>query len=77
MGRFDIYSERGIRIWDIAAGLLIAKEAGAWVSVSQIDGISFDVTVLNPILEREFAETFAEVAPFTVEIPSLLSNRRD
>ena len=77
MGRFDIYSERGIRIWDIAAGLLIAREAGAWVSVSQIDGISFDVTVLNPILEREFSETFADEAPFTVEIPSLLGNRRE
>lgn len=31
-GRFDGYWERGIKIWDIAAGALIALEAGALVS---------------------------------------------
>ena len=31
-GRYDGYWERGIKIWDIAAGALIALEAGALVS---------------------------------------------
>jgi myo-inositol-1(or 4)-monophosphatase len=31
-GRFDAYWERGIEPWDMAAGILIAREAGAIVS---------------------------------------------
>lgn len=31
-GRIDGYFEGGLRIWDRAAGALIASEAGAWVS---------------------------------------------
>ncbi|TBX29038.1 inositol monophosphatase family protein, partial [Nioella sediminis] len=30
-GRYDGYWERGLHAWDVAAGLLIAKEAGAIV----------------------------------------------
>jgi myo-inositol-1(or 4)-monophosphatase len=30
-GRFDGYWERGIKPWDIAAGLLLVKEAGGFV----------------------------------------------
>ena len=30
-GRLDGYWERGIQAWDIAAGILIAKEAGALI----------------------------------------------
>ncbi len=31
-GRFDAYWERGLRLWDMAAGLLMVKEAGGRVS---------------------------------------------
>jgi len=31
-GRYDGYWERGIKAWDIAAGMLIVKEAGGFVS---------------------------------------------
>ena len=31
IGRFDGYWEKGLNIWDIAAGLIIAREAGAIV----------------------------------------------
>jgi myo-inositol-1(or 4)-monophosphatase len=34
-GRFDGYWERGLKIWDIAAGLLIVKEAGGLVESFQ------------------------------------------
>ena len=30
-GRYDGYWERGLNAWDVAAGILIAKEAGAIV----------------------------------------------
>ena len=30
-GRFDVYWERGIKAWDVAAGYLIVKEAGGFV----------------------------------------------
>ena len=30
-GRFDGYWERGLKIWDIAAGVLIVKEAGGLI----------------------------------------------
>ena len=36
MGRFDGYWERGLNIWDIAAGVLLVKEAGGFVS--DLDG---------------------------------------
>ena len=31
-GRYDGYWERGLNIWDIAAGILLVKEAGGFVS---------------------------------------------
>ena len=37
-GRFDGYWEKGIKIWDIAAGALIAREAGAIVTDFQGEG---------------------------------------
>ncbi len=72
MGRFDIYSEMGIKIWDIAAGILIAKEAGASVSVSRVDDVSFNATVLTPGLGDEFAAAFPGTAPLTREVPELI-----
>ncbi|MGH9149071.1 MAG: inositol monophosphatase family protein, partial [Acidimicrobiales bacterium] len=30
-GRLDAYDERGLQPWDMAAGALVAAEAGAWV----------------------------------------------
>jgi myo-inositol-1(or 4)-monophosphatase len=76
MGRFDIYSEKGIRIWDISAGLLIANEAGASISISRVDDISYDLTVLNPRLEDEFIEAFPETAPFGRTMPNLMKDER-
>jgi myo-inositol-1(or 4)-monophosphatase len=31
-GRYDAYWERGLQPWDIAAGLLIVREAGGYVT---------------------------------------------
>ena len=41
-GRFDVFWQRGLSSWDIAAGTLIAEEAGG--SVSTYDGSPLDVS---------------------------------
>lgn len=40
-GEADVYVEFGIHCWDMAAGILIAKEAGA--CITNIDGGPFDI----------------------------------
>jgi myo-inositol-1(or 4)-monophosphatase len=37
-GRLDAYYERGVNVWDWAAGALIAEEAGAVVLLPPVDG---------------------------------------
>ena len=71
-GRFDIYAEEGIRLWDIAAGLLIACEAGARVSVSELSEFAFSVSAVTPRLEKEYVEVFEHSSPFVSEAPSLV-----
>jgi myo-inositol-1(or 4)-monophosphatase len=41
MGRLDIYWERGLKAWDLAAGALIVQEAGG--KVSNYPGQGFDL----------------------------------
>jgi myo-inositol-1(or 4)-monophosphatase len=31
-GRYDGFWERNLKAWDIAAGIVLVKEAGGWVS---------------------------------------------
>jgi myo-inositol-1(or 4)-monophosphatase len=35
-GRLDVFYERGLQLWDVAAGGLVAREAGA--CVTDLDG---------------------------------------
>lgn len=37
-GRGDVYTEEGIRLWDIAAGLALVKAAGGHVSCQPVEG---------------------------------------
>ena len=48
MGRVDCYYERGLGPWDLAAGAVVASEAGAWVG--DLDGgpPSSDIVVAAP-----------------------------
>ncbi|WP_137388196.1 inositol monophosphatase family protein [Rhodoligotrophos defluvii] len=60
-GRYDGYWERGLKAWDIAAGLLIVREAGG--TVGDIDGRA-DVLATGNILaanERIYAELGKEL----------------
>ena len=59
-GRFDIFWERGVSAWDIAAGMLIVEEAGGVVSGvhGETDEVLFARSVLaaNPELHRWFLD---------------------
>jgi len=55
-GRGDAYWERGLNSWDIAAGLVILREAGGYVSDPDGDGdplVTRAVVCGNEILHRE------------------------
>ncbi|MGZ5422856.1 MAG: inositol monophosphatase family protein, partial [Aeromicrobium sp.] len=53
-GSCDAYVEQGLKPWDLAAGGLIAREAG--IAVSGIDGIPGERLVMaaHPSVSREF-----------------------
>ena len=59
-GRFDIFWERGVSAWDIAAGMLIVEEAGGVLSGvhGETDEVLFARSVLaaNPELHRWFLD---------------------
>ncbi|WP_327007457.1 inositol monophosphatase [Dactylosporangium sp. NBC_01737] len=60
-GRHDMYYERGLNAWDIAAGMLIAAEAGA--DVVGLDGRPAGpefIMVAHPELAAEFAPLVIE-----------------
>ena len=58
-GRLDGYWERGLNAWDIAAGLLIAKEAGALIEdfVNPLESplLSGSLICANNLIFRNFA----------------------
>jgi myo-inositol-1(or 4)-monophosphatase len=62
-GRFDAYWEYGLQPWDLAAGILMVREAGGFVT--DLDGgtdmmTSGDVIVGNTHVRRELIETIHE-----------------
>lgn len=59
-GRLDGYFEKGLHLWDIAAGILLVKEAGGMVC--DTDGgegylKSGNVVAANPVLMRQLIKT--------------------
>ena len=52
-GRLDGYFEKGIRPWDVAAGLLIAQEAGCRVSIETAAGGELFAAVAAPGIADE------------------------
>jgi len=59
-GRYDGYWERGIKPWDVAAGLLIVREAGGFVAPIGEAGSIFDSETIVAANGAIF-ETFAKV----------------
>ncbi len=75
-GRFDVFWEFGLNPWDVAAGVLIAAEAGG--SRSGMHGephrlTSPDVLVDNGLLHQETLQLFREVfaGQYRVPLPTL------
>ncbi len=61
-GRFDTYWERGIKPWDMAAGILLVREAGGVVSDLAGGPNMFDrseVLASNSTLHKEFLPLLA------------------
>ncbi|MBJ3761810.1 inositol monophosphatase [Maribius pontilimi] len=59
-GRYEGYWERGIHAWDVAAGLLIVREAGGMVGPIGAAGSIFDsrtVIAANSAIFDDFAKT--------------------
>jgi myo-inositol-1(or 4)-monophosphatase len=54
MGRYDAYFERGVKLWDIAAGVLVCECAG--LAVREIDD---GILVAPPPLLERLAEIIA------------------
>jgi myo-inositol-1(or 4)-monophosphatase len=61
-GRFDAYWERGIKSWDMAAGIVLVREAGGVVSDLAGGTAMFDkgeVLAANGTLQKEFLPLLA------------------
>jgi myo-inositol-1(or 4)-monophosphatase len=65
-GRYDGYWELGLKPWDMAAGMLIVREAGGFVTdaagrESMVrDGTGHDVIAANPHLHARLLEVVAD-----------------
>ena len=46
-GRCDVYAERGVYIWDIAAGMCLVEEAGGKIAYEKIDEDRYAVNFTN------------------------------
>jgi myo-inositol-1(or 4)-monophosphatase len=75
-GRFDGFWEMGLKLWDVAAGVLLVKEAGGMVSDLH-GGEDYlktgNVVAANPAILKLMLKTFRG----EMEIPSSLSSDED
>ncbi len=60
-GHLDAFWEEGVNIWDVAAGGLVATEAGAVMSTSGVTGAPTGWLVAGPALHAQLAARLAEV----------------
>ena len=61
-GRVDAYYERGLNAWDVAAGALIAHEAGAVVTGLHDDDFSTFVVASAPAIASDLRAVLVELA---------------
>jgi myo-inositol-1(or 4)-monophosphatase len=65
-GRYDGYWELGLKPWDMAAGLLIVKEAGGFVTDAAgrestvLEHAGNDIVAANPHMHKQLLEVVAE-----------------
>ena len=66
-GKVDGYWERGLEVWDLAAGAIIVKEAGGIISdypSGRFNLNSGRILACSPNLEDEFKKELNNVSPF-------------
>ena len=66
-GKVDGYWERGLEIWDLAAGAIIVREAGGVVSDypnGKFNLSSGRILACSPRLEKELKLELSKVTPF-------------
>jgi myo-inositol-1(or 4)-monophosphatase len=62
MGRFDGYFETGLKVWDMAAGCLLVREAGGrYCDMTGREGVpeSGNLVAANHVLAEQIVETIA------------------
>ncbi len=65
-GRFDIYYENSLNIWDIAAGALLVEEAGGIITDYAGEGSYLDngsIVVSNAHLHQEILDQITKYLP--------------
>ena len=70
-GKVDGYWERGLEIWDLAAGAIIVKEAGGIVSdypSGEFNLSSGRILTCNPKLEKELKLELSKVTPLNKQL---------
>ena len=56
-GRYDGYFQKDLNLWDIAAGIILVKEAGGIIEDSNLDSIkNVNVIASNPNISEKFNE---------------------
>ncbi len=62
-GRFDLFYHRGLKPWDMAAGMLIVSEAGGKVSSENNQPITYQspsIVAASPVIHAQFFEALKE-----------------
>ena len=67
-GRYDGFWELGLKRWDMAAGLLLVREAGGFATDpgGQDPRDTGDVVAANPHLQRHLSEAVIEALPAAI-----------
>ncbi|WP_068467654.1 inositol monophosphatase family protein [Candidatus Protochlamydia phocaeensis] len=58
-GRLDGYWERGLKPWDMAAGIVLVREAGGWVSDYDLNPVNLQsgrILATNPLLQQAISQ---------------------
>ena len=66
-GKVDGYWERGLEVWDLAAGAIIVKEAGGIISnypTGKFNLSSGRILACSPCIENELKKELGNVSPF-------------
>lgn len=71
-GRLDGYWERGLSVWDIAAGVVLVREAGGMVTAyngTEVDVYSGKLLATNGLIHQAMIYELSQVRPLEVDFP--------